>query len=147
MWDYFSQCLTLSQTHGISFRVRQTLFDWLAPVIEGVRCLDLFAGSGALWLGALSRGAAQVTFVETGAHRVELIRAALATLGATSRSDVRNDSAIGFLASPVAARGCSDKDAAGPFDIVFLDPPFDSELLGATLAALPRVLPKLGQPL
>ena len=59
-------------------RVRQTLFDWLTPYVEGAHCLDLFAGSGALGLEALSRGAARVTFVETGAKQVAAIRAALA---------------------------------------------------------------------
>ena len=57
-------------------RVRQTLFDWLSPLIEGARCLDLFAGSGALGLEALSRGAAEVTFVEQGAAQAAAIRAA-----------------------------------------------------------------------
>lgn len=111
-------------------RVRQTLFDWLAPVIEGARCLDLFAGSGAIGLEALSRGAAHVTLVETGARQAELIRAALGTLGATPRASVIQADALGYLAS---AREES-------FDLAFLDPPFDSELLAPALAALPRVL-------
>ncbi len=58
-------------------RVRQTVFDWLAPMIQGAHCLDLFAGSGALGLEALSRGAARATLVETGRMQIELIRAAL----------------------------------------------------------------------
>ena len=51
-------------------RVRQTLFDWLAPTIVGTRCLDLFAGSGALGIEALSRGARKVTFVENGRTQI-----------------------------------------------------------------------------
>ena len=110
-------------------RVRQTLFDWLAPRVAGARCLDLFAGSGALGLEALSRGAAHVTFVDGGAAQCAAIRAALATLGALDRAEVRDGDALGFLAG-----------ATGPYDIAFLDPPFDTELLAPALAALPRVL-------
>jgi 16S rRNA (guanine966-N2)-methyltransferase len=110
-------------------RVRQTLFDWLTPMIEGARCVDLFAGSGAIGLEALSRGAAHVTFVETGARQAALITAALATLGATARATVMRVDAIGFLASTRAA-----------FDIAFVDPPFDSGLLPRALDALPRAL-------
>lgn len=115
-------------------RVRQTLFDWLAPVIEGARCLDLFAGSGALGLEALSRGAAHVTFVETGRVQAQKIREALARLGAGDRADVRNEDVMTFLVAAEAA------PAAAPCDIAFLDPPFDSELLAPALARLPRRL-------
>lgn len=111
-------------------RVRQTVFDWLAPVIEGARCLDLFAGSGALGLEALSRGAAHVTFVENGARQAAAIRAALATLGAAPRATVVQGDALGFLAS-VPARS---------LEIAFLDPPYDAGLLAPSLAALPRAL-------
>jgi 16S rRNA (guanine966-N2)-methyltransferase len=111
-------------------RVRQTLFDWLSPVIENARCLDLFAGSGALGLEALSRGAAHVTFVETGAVQAAAIRAALQKLGAAGRADVRNEDALGFL-SRAPGQG---------FDVAFLDPPFDAGLLAPALAALPRAL-------
>src|SRR5512142_1045891 len=61
-------------------RVRETLFNWLMPVIEGAQCLDLFAGTGALGIEALSRGAAGVDFVETDAKLAELLRANLARL-------------------------------------------------------------------
>ncbi len=111
-------------------RVRQTLFDWLSPVIVGARCVDLFAGSGALGLEALSRGAAHVTFVETGAAQAAAIRAALQKLGAADRADVRNEDALGFLSR-----------APEPgFDVAFLDPPFDADLLAPALTALPRAL-------
>jgi 16S rRNA (guanine966-N2)-methyltransferase len=111
-------------------RVRQTLFDWLAPVIDGARCADLFAGSGALGLEALSRGAAHVTFVEAGAKQVAAIRAALATLGAGARATVVQGDALAFLRS---APGNS-------FEVAFLDPPFDAGLLAPALEALPRAL-------
>jgi 16S rRNA (guanine966-N2)-methyltransferase len=111
-------------------RVRQTLFDWLSPVIENARCLDLFAGSGALGLEALSRGAAHVTFVETGAAQAAAISAALAKLAVAERATVVTGDALGFL-SRAPEKG---------FDIAFLDPPFDANLLAPALAALPRAL-------
>jgi 16S rRNA (guanine966-N2)-methyltransferase len=111
-------------------RVRQTLFDWLAPVIEGARCLDLFAGSGALGLEALSRGAAHVTFVESGPAQAASIRAALATLGCAGRATVEQGDALAFVASAPARA----------FEVAFLDPPFEAGLLEPALAALPRVL-------
>lgn len=113
-------------------RVRQTLFDWLAPRIEGATCLDLFAGSGAIGLEALSRGAGHVTFVETGTRQVELIRAALLKLQAGEpgvRSDLRAEDALGFVARTSLR-----------YELVFIDPPYGSGLLAETLALLPRVL-------
>lgn len=111
-------------------RVRQTLFDWLAPVIDGARCVDLFAGSGALGLEALSRGAAHVTFVEAGAPQAAAIRAALVALGAAARATVVNGDALAFLRSA----------PPNSFEIAFLDPPFDAGLLAPALEALPRAL-------
>jgi 16S rRNA (guanine966-N2)-methyltransferase len=108
-------------------RVRQTLFDWLAPLIEGARCLDLFAGSGALGLEALSRGAASVVFVEQGAAQAAAIRGALAQLGAAGRAQLVSGDALGYL------RGA----AAAAFDVVFLDPPYAAGLLEPALRALP----------
>lgn len=110
-------------------RVRQTVFDWLAPIIEGTTALDLFAGSGALGLEALSRGASHSSFVETGRHQAESIRQAIAKLGVDARSDVVQGDAIAFL-----------KSTARRYNLVFIDPPYDSTLLAAALAALPRVL-------
>ena len=101
--------------------MRETLFNWLGPRVPGARCLDLFAGSGALGLEALSRGAAQVTFVERDAVTVRELRARLTEWRATG-AHVEQTDALCFLAS--AAR------LPGPtFDIVFLDPPFTSGLL------------------
>ncbi len=93
-------------------RVRETLFNWLAPLIEGARCLDLFAGSGALGIEALSRGAAAVRFVERDARACALLRDNLALLGAEG-ARVEAMDALAFLARP-----------AEPFDVVFVDPPF-----------------------
>ena len=125
-------------------RVRQTLFDWLAPVIEGARCLDLFAGSGALGLEALSRGASHVTFVETGAKQAAAIRATLQELGVADRANVLCEDALTFIAAMGRSHeghpheGRSYNPAT--YDIAFLDPPFDSGLLLPALDALPRVL-------
>lgn len=110
-------------------RVRQTVFDWLAPRIEGARCLDLFAGSGALGLEALSRGAGSVRFVETGREQIAKISAAVAQLGGSDRAEVRLADAMIELAHP--------KDV---FDVVFLDPPYASGLLERALPLLPRLL-------
>ena len=93
-------------------RVRETLFNWLQGVIGDARCLDLFAGSGALGLEALSRGAREVVFVEHATEVAQALRASLATLGGTAARVVGGD-AFRFLAG-----------SARPFDVVFLDPPF-----------------------
>jgi 16S rRNA (guanine966-N2)-methyltransferase len=101
-----------------SERIRETLFNWLRPVTEGARCLDLFAGTGALGIEALSRGAAHIVFVEKSAKLAAAIRKNLDDLDATNTDVVQRD-AIGYLRS-------ADPQ---PFDIVFLDPPFGSEML------------------
>jgi 16S rRNA (guanine966-N2)-methyltransferase len=102
-------------------RVRETLFNWLGSRLPGARCLDLFAGSGALGLESLSRGAAQVTFVERDGAAARELRARLTEWGA-SGAEVEHNDALRFLGG-----------AGRPFDIVFLDPPFDSDF--AQLAA------------
>jgi 16S rRNA (guanine966-N2)-methyltransferase len=110
-------------------RVRQTLFDWVAPVVEGARCLDLFAGSGALGLEALSRGAAHVTFCETGRRQLDQIRAALATFKAQARAEVMPADGVTYL-----------ELTPRRFDLVFVDPPFTSGLLEPALERLRNVL-------
>lgn len=105
-------------------RVRETLFNWLAADVAGSRCLDLFAGSGALGLEALSRGAASVTFVEREREAADRLRETVAEL-ATGQATVRHAEALAWLGG-----------APQPFDIVFLDPPFDSDLLPAAMRAL-----------
>ena len=102
-------------------RVRETLFNWLGTRLPGARCLDLFAGSGALGLESLSRGAAHVTFVERDGAAARELRARLSEWGATG-AEVEHGDALRFLGG-----------AGRPFDVVFLDPPFDSDFL--TLAA------------
>jgi 16S rRNA (guanine966-N2)-methyltransferase len=105
-------------------RVRETLFNWLAPDLAGSRCLDLFAGSGALGLEALSRGAASVTFVEREREAADRLRET-ATQLAPGRAIVLHADALAWLGG-----------ASQPFDIVFVDPPFDSGLLPVALRTL-----------
>jgi 16S rRNA (guanine966-N2)-methyltransferase len=96
-----------------SERIRETLFNWLAPVIDGAHCLDLFAGSGALGFEALSRGAGGVVFVENAPIAANTLRDNIDTLGATGARIVDTD-AYEWLRTAEPRR----------FDIVFLDPPF-----------------------
>lgn len=107
-------------------RVRETLFNWLQDHIEGARCLDLFAGSGALGLEALSRGAAEVVFVDRERDVVDALQAHLALLKATGGRPVQAE-ALAWLGG-----------APSPFDIVFLDPPFDAGLVPEVARALER---------
>ena len=106
-------------------RVRETLFNWLQPRIADARVLDLFAGSGALGLEALSRGAARVSFIEQDRRAAAAI-AALAHEWQEGAAAVVCADALGWL----------EHAAVAPFDIVFLDPPYDSGLLAASAAAL-----------
>ena len=98
-------------------RVRETLFNWLAPVIRGARCLDLYAGSGALGLEAASRGAAEVVLVDNDPQVVAALGRQLETLGAHQVRVVQAE-VLQWLSGPSSA-----------FDIVFLDPPFRRGML------------------
>jgi 16S rRNA (guanine966-N2)-methyltransferase len=113
-------------------RVRETLFNWLGARVQGARCLDLFAGSGALGLEALSRGAALVAFVEREPVAVRELRARLAEWGEEGAEVIAAD-ALQYLAGAAraggAATGASASGVPEPFSIVFLDPPFTSGLL------------------
>ncbi len=97
-------------------RVRETLFNWLAPVIAGTHCLDLCAGTGALGIEALSRGAASVQFVEREARAAQALRDNLARLKADAGQVATLDAGV-FLHGKARAH-----------DVVFLDPPFALEL-------------------
>ncbi|MGO9513625.1 MAG: 16S rRNA (guanine(966)-N(2))-methyltransferase RsmD [Steroidobacteraceae bacterium] len=94
-------------------RVRETLFNWLQHSIVDTRCLDLFAGSGALGLEALSRGAKEVVFVEQAGIAARALQAELKRLGGSAKARVVEGGAARFLRS-----------GGEPFDVVFLDPPF-----------------------
>lgn len=98
-------------------RVRETVFNWLAPVIHGARCLDLFTGSGALGLEALSRGAAHVTFIDQDRTIITHLKQQLATLNA-------DNTEVYCAKFPFTTKEFSKK-----FDVVFLDPPFHQNLI------------------
>ena len=106
-------------------RLRETLFNWLAPYIEGARCLDLFAGTGALGIEALSRGAGDTLFIERDTALAQALRANLARLKLDAI--VHQASALAWLGGTPRA-----------FDLVFLDPPFDDLLWRPVLAGLDR---------
>ncbi|MEW5755576.1 MAG: 16S rRNA (guanine(966)-N(2))-methyltransferase RsmD [Pseudomonadota bacterium] len=99
-------------------RVRETLFNWLQPVIRGARCLDAFAGSGALGLEALSRGAAQVTLLDSAPKVIAQLRENLALLKCT-HAELHCASALSYL----------DRPAHQTYHVVFLDPPYHKNLL------------------
>jgi 16S rRNA (guanine966-N2)-methyltransferase len=99
-------------------RVRETLFNWLQHSIAGSRCLDLFAGSGALGLEALSRGAKEAVFVEQFPAAARALQEQLVRLGGTGKARILEMGAARFLRTPGA-----------PFDVAFLDPPFGKDAL------------------
>jgi 16S rRNA (guanine966-N2)-methyltransferase len=99
-------------------RVRETLFNWLQHAVAGARCLDLFAGSGALGLEALSRGASEVVFVEQAVAASRALQEQLIRFGGERKGRVVEMGATRYL-----------RAAAQPFDIVFLDPPFGRDAL------------------
>lgn len=100
-----------------SDRARETLFNWLQPMLPGARVLDLFAGSGALGLEALSRGAREALLVERDPARVRSLEASCDKLGAGDAAKVLRADALELLRAPLHGR----------FDLVFLDPPFDDD--------------------
>src|SRR5687767_1800683 len=110
-------------------RVRETLFNWLGQDLAGWRCVDAFAGTGALGLEAASRGATDVLLVEQDADLVDQLRAIQAKLAATAVKVERGNglSVLGRL-------------APGGIDLIFLDPPFDANLFDKALAASAQAL-------
>jgi len=99
-------------------RVRETLFNWLAPYVEGAKALDVFAGSGALFLEALSRGAGSALALDLNPAAITSLRGHLQTLRCEN-GQLLNTDALRFL----------EQQPATPFDLVFLDPPFSQNLL------------------
>ncbi len=115
-----------------SDRVRETLFNWLMPVLAGARVVDVFAGTGALGLEAVSRGAAHAVLVERDAALAQALRETVTRLSAQESVEIAHADALDWLGRQLPAS----------FDVAFVDPPFDADLWQATLAAL---LPKLAQ--
>jgi 16S rRNA (guanine966-N2)-methyltransferase len=117
-------------TRPTSDRLRETLFNVLATKTEGAAFLDLYAGSGAVGIEAVSRGAARVDFVERAPAALKMLRANLSSLGLNAGVRIRPGAVSAFL-----RRGYADTPAG--FDIVFLDPPYDAaEEYVATLGLL-----------
>ena len=99
-------------------RVRETVFNWLAPMIHGARCLDLFAGSGALGLEALSRGAAFTTFVDSHKKVTSVLKEHLNLLNINEKAEVLQMDGVNFL-----------KGEAQKYDLAFLDPPYHLDFM------------------
>ncbi|MDD5028268.1 MAG: 16S rRNA (guanine(966)-N(2))-methyltransferase RsmD [Rhodoferax sp.] len=114
-------------------RVRETLFNWLGQELVGWRCLDAFAGSGALGFEAASRGAASVLMVESDAQAFAQLQLIRSRLGAVAVQLVRGDALAQLRQTPVAS-----------FDVVLLDPPFDSQLFEAALSGAARAVTSTG---
>ncbi|VAX08237.1 16S rRNA (guanine(966)-N(2))-methyltransferase [hydrothermal vent metagenome] len=106
-------------------RVRETLFNWLTPMIRGSRCLDLFAGSGALGFEALSRGAANVILVDSQALVIAALQKNLALLQAKHATQLQQSDALHALSS-----------LDTKFDLIFLDPPYHQGLLQPCIDAI-----------
>ncbi len=126
--NWRSRLLDIADVEGLrptGERIRETLFNWLAPTIEGSHCLDLFAGTGALGLEALSRGASGVVFVEKSTVAAKQLRTNIDVLDARG-ADVLNQDARAFLKSQSGRR----------FDVVFLDPPFALDAVEETCRLL-----------
>jgi 16S rRNA (guanine966-N2)-methyltransferase len=124
-----------SDTRPTGARVRQTLFDILAPVIEGARFLDAFAGGGGVGLEALSRGARRVLLVDESRAAVDAVRANLDAMRLPGGEVVRQEARAALAA--LGHRG-------ERFDVVYLDPPYDSDLYEPLLPLAEAVLAKGG---
>ena len=99
-------------------RVRETIFNWLAPIIHGARCLDLFAGSGALGLEALSRGAGFTTFVDSHKKVTAALKEHLDLLNTNDKAEVLQMDGVRFL-----------NNTAHTYDLIFLDPPYHLDFM------------------
>ncbi|NTV11894.1 MAG: 16S rRNA (guanine(966)-N(2))-methyltransferase RsmD [Zoogloea sp.] len=129
--EWRSRLIDVTEVKGLRptpDRVRETLFNWLGQELDGLACLDLFAGTGALGFEAASRGAAAVTLVEFDAHAHRVLRANAERLGAKQVEIVRGD-AVKFLQSTSAQ-----------YDVIFLDPPYKQGWLERIEPHLARVL-------
>lgn len=114
-------------------RMRETVFNWLGQRLDGLRCLDLFAGSGALGFEAASRGAVEVVMLEQNARVAMSLRENVRLLDAEATVWVLQGEALTYLATDVE------------FDVIFLDPPFKSDLLPKALALAATCLAPQGR--
>ena len=126
--EWRSRVLDFDTTSGVrptTDRVRETLFNWLQHATPGATCLDLFAGRGALGIEALSRGARELTFVERSHCLANMLRTRIDLLEAQDRGQIFQSDAQSYLQT------CNKQ-----FDIVFLDPPFSTDIIDNVCAAL-----------
>jgi 16S rRNA (guanine966-N2)-methyltransferase len=126
--EWRSRQFSFPMAHGLRptpNRVRETLFNWLAPYVAGAQVLDCFTGSGALYLEALSRGASGALALDSNHSAIASLRQTLATLKC-SNGQLLQTNALQYLES----------QAATPYDLVFLDPPFGQDLLEPACALL-----------
>jgi 16S rRNA (guanine966-N2)-methyltransferase len=148
--NWRSRLLDIADVEGLrptSERIRETLFNWLAPTISGARCLDLFAGTGALGLEALSRGARSVVFVERSGVAARQLENNIDILtrpnAAEEPSGPKRFAAESSPANVQIVRGDAlaylQRSTANSFDIVFLDPPFAADMLEETCRLLADV--------
>ncbi|MCF6253966.1 MAG: 16S rRNA (guanine(966)-N(2))-methyltransferase RsmD [Thiomicrorhabdus sp.] len=130
--DWRGRKLPVLQSDGLrptSDRVRETLFNWLQFEVAGAKCLDVFAGSGALGLEALSRGAKEAVFLELSVPVAKQLQTNLTTLKATHAQVVQGDSLLWLESWPEIGGGKN-------FNIVFVDPPFHQDLMQKTVDKL-----------
>jgi 16S rRNA (guanine966-N2)-methyltransferase len=120
-------------------RVRETVFNWLQPVVPGARVLDLFAGSGALGLEALSRGARMATMIERDRELATSLRATLERLRRGDSPDLDCTAEV-LHADALTWLAAAATNAMQPYDLIFLDPPFGSDVWRKVLDALPPCL-------
>ena len=128
-------------TRPLADRVKQTLFGILEPDLPGARFLDLFAGSGAAGIEALSRGAAHATFVERDQRAIGTIRTNLArtALGDEGRATLVRADVLTWLRDP-------DRAAGAPYDLMLIDPPYDDiESMATALEAASAILSRGGR--
>jgi 16S rRNA (guanine(966)-N(2))-methyltransferase RsmD len=108
------------RTRPTTDRVRESLFAWLGPRLEGARVLDLFAGAGTLGLEALSRGARAATFVDSSRGAIQALHENVTRLGLKDRARIVSGDALRFLGRGPSEEGC--------YDLIFADPPYGRDL-------------------
>ncbi len=130
--------LPVQQVEGLrptTDRIKETLFNWLAADVYQANCLDVFAGSGSLGFEALSRQAAQVTFIELDTSAARQITQNIQTLKAQN-AKVMNTNALSYLSQAVNQQALNADETPKPFDLVFIDPPFRKDLIAEVVQQL-----------
>ncbi|MEY4363629.1 MAG: hypothetical protein RLZZ24_981 [Pseudomonadota bacterium] len=115
-------------------RVRETLFNWIGPAVEGARCVDVFAGTGALGLEAASRGAAHVVLCEQDRGLVQQLQQQVIRLQAQAVVQVVAGDGLQWIKQAIST------NPGAPFDWVFLDPPFEAQLFEVALQAAAQAI-------